>query len=407
MHASLRKTRTDARFRVSDFVGLRLVTGGTMLPPKTFTPPSSSLKRSAPLDPACLPGPPSHAVKTRRRDACGDDKIADVARRVDDIAEETEILMGERCLGRRIDSATMDALSEHVVTSILDLLEQNGTAKKHVKSSFVYRRVLDFFGVRREVTNCWYRCVKEKGVPAFENSEDGSYLCDAAKLRAWLEPPDEPGESGEPGVDVEDSLSDDVAAEQLLSLTQQTQANEEPNVPVTFAAKGKRWTDEERDAFLRGYEKYGSKWTRISQEFVQTRTPCQVQSHGQKHMEYEKRRRSSAVADSVRSHGVRVARPPYTFAKNDMVWARVGKTDYWPGTIEHANPDLGTYVVRYYQPFGKITNPLPLKNIEPFRNVEREDIFQKRSRRCKSKEFLETLKTALLAEKRALAKLKN
>lgn len=365
--------------------------------PTSFTPPASSLKRPAPREPHAH----GRSVKTRTHDeVSGEDKIADVARRVNDISEETEILLGQRCLGRRIDSATMDALSKHVVTSILDLLEQHGDTKKHVKSSFVYRRVLDFFGVRREVTTCWYRCMSEKGVPAFENSEDGSYLCDAAKLRAWLEPV--PVVEEEPDVVVEDSISDDVAAEQLLSLTQETQTNE---VPV--AAKGKRWTEEEHDAFLRGYEACGSKWTRISQEYVKTRTPCQVQSHGQKHVEFERRRRSSAVADSALTHGLRAARPSYTFAKNDMVWARVGKTDYWPGTIETVNPDNGTYVVRYYQPFGKITKPLPLKNIEPFRNPEREDIFQKRSTRCKSAEFLETVNTALLAEKRVLAKLKN
>lgn len=46
-----------------------------------------------------------------------------------------------------------------------------------------------------------------------------------------------------------------------------------------------KWTEEEHEAFLIGMEKVGRNWTRVSKEFVLSRTPTQITSHAQKYFE--------------------------------------------------------------------------------------------------------------------------
>jgi SHAQKYF class myb-like DNA-binding protein len=45
------------------------------------------------------------------------------------------------------------------------------------------------------------------------------------------------------------------------------------------------WTNEEHEAFLKGYELYGNDWKRISQELVPTRSKTQLASHAQKYFQ--------------------------------------------------------------------------------------------------------------------------
>lgn len=42
-----------------------------------------------------------------------------------------------------------------------------------------------------------------------------------------------------------------------------------------------RWTKSEHDRFIKGFEKYGKKWTEV-QKVVKTRSLTQVRSHAQK-----------------------------------------------------------------------------------------------------------------------------
>lgn len=48
--------------------------------------------------------------------------------------------------------------------------------------------------------------------------------------------------------------------------------------------KDGKWTDQEHELFLKGYEKYGNDWSRISKEFVTTRNRRQVRSHAHKYL---------------------------------------------------------------------------------------------------------------------------
>lgn len=45
------------------------------------------------------------------------------------------------------------------------------------------------------------------------------------------------------------------------------------------------WTDEEHDAFLRGYNAVGRQWKRIASSYVKTRDRRQVSSHAQKYFQ--------------------------------------------------------------------------------------------------------------------------
>lgn len=42
------------------------------------------------------------------------------------------------------------------------------------------------------------------------------------------------------------------------------------------------WTADEHAMFLKGYQKYGKKWTKIAKEFVPTRTAEQVANHARR-----------------------------------------------------------------------------------------------------------------------------
>lgn len=49
------------------------------------------------------------------------------------------------------------------------------------------------------------------------------------------------------------------------------------------ANKG-RWTKEEHEEFVRGYNQYGKDWIFIQQFFVPTRTETQIRTHAQKYL---------------------------------------------------------------------------------------------------------------------------
>ncbi len=46
-----------------------------------------------------------------------------------------------------------------------------------------------------------------------------------------------------------------------------------------------KWTKSEHEEFLKGYQKYGNNWKKISEEYVPTRTKIQLASHAQKYFE--------------------------------------------------------------------------------------------------------------------------
>ncbi|KAH0754240.1 hypothetical protein KY290_024510 [Solanum tuberosum] len=49
-----------------------------------------------------------------------------------------------------------------------------------------------------------------------------------------------------------------------------------------------KWTEDEHEAFLIGLDKVGRNWTRVSKEFVPSRTPTQITSHAQKYFDNQK-----------------------------------------------------------------------------------------------------------------------
>ncbi|RYQ79062.1 hypothetical protein Ahy_Scaffold8g108551 [Arachis hypogaea] len=66
-------------------------------------------------------------------------------------------------------------------------------------------------------------------------------------------------------------------------------------LPVASSDNNKRrqtvhWTLQEHKLFLKGYEELGKQWSRISSEYVKTRTYAQVVSHSQKFFERQEKR---------------------------------------------------------------------------------------------------------------------
>jgi SHAQKYF class myb-like DNA-binding protein len=174
--------------------------------------------------------------------------------------------------------------------------------------------------------------------------------------------------------------------------------------------------------FLTGLEQFGKgHWKKISRELLTTRTPQQVASHAQK---FFKQQQASEVEDTSvhlpqslkRPSTGSVAAPakktkpviddsarsppsnhPFTFG--DMVWARVGKSDWWPGTIRDVCED-GKYTVHYYKPFDRTTQPIPHKNIELYSESDEKHLKKRCSRRPHSNLFNETVANARRAFKR-------
>ncbi|RYR05624.1 hypothetical protein Ahy_B06g085463 [Arachis hypogaea] len=66
-------------------------------------------------------------------------------------------------------------------------------------------------------------------------------------------------------------------------------------LPVASSDNNKRrqtvhWTLQQHKLFLQGYEELGKQWSRISSEYVKTRTYAQVVSHSQKFFERQEKR---------------------------------------------------------------------------------------------------------------------
>ncbi len=89
----------------------------------------------------------------------------------------------------------------------------------------------------------------------------------------------------------------------------------------------------------------------------------------------------------------------FPFRKSCMVWARVGKRDWWPGTITEVRDD-GKYIVTYYPPYRQTTPPIPYKNIEFYTESDHAHLMKRCSRMPNSKMFHDTVANAREAYKR-------
>tara|TARA_Y100001958_G_scaffold37013_1_gene24323 strand:- start:6100 stop:7320 length:1221 start_codon:yes stop_codon:yes gene_type:complete len=351
---------------------------------------------------------------------------------------------GATCLGVHLDDAELRRVSEEVIASIRDDMAVSEASSKRVGSKFIRDKILDSVGihVKREVSDLWSKCVKQFNIPVTEKRDFNE--CDRRALDAWLTKKQEVIVSGEEAA----------AADYLLSLTQGSDSHEyegtklketsddeyrivtgKDDIPKSFEDARKQgknyfattpvkkdrkkrtpWTLEEHQLFLTGLEQFGKgHWKQISRALVTTRSPQQVASHAQK---FFKQQQASEVEDTSAYLPQSLKRPStgsvttpakktkpkiedsaniptraFTFKPGFMVWARVGKSDWWPGTIQDVCED-GKYTVRYYQPFGRTTPPIPCKNIELYTESDEKHLKKRCSRRPHSNLFNETVANA-------------
>lgn len=351
---------------------------------------------------------------------------------------------GATCLGAHLDDDELRRVSEEVIASIRNDMTVSKASSKRVGSKFIRDKILDSVGihVKREVSDLWSRCVKQFNIPVTEKRDFNE--CDRRALDAWLTKEQEV---------IRLSGEEAAAAQYLLglSLTQGSDSHEDEgtklketsddeyrivtgkdDVPKTFEDARKQgknyfattpvkkdrkkrtpWTLEEHQLFLTGLEKFGKgQWKQISRALVTTRSPQQVASHAQK---FYKQQHASEVEDTSAYLPQSLKRPStgsvttpakktkpkiedlparfFHFEYGQMVWARVGKSDWWPGTIQDVCGG-GKYTVRYYQPFGRTTPPIPCKNIELYTESDEKHLFKRCSRRPHSKLFNDTVANA-------------
>jgi len=357
---------------------------------------------------------------------------------------------GATCLGVHLDDAEMRRVSEEVIASIRDDMAVSEASSKRVGSKFIRDKILDSVGihVKREVSDLWSKCVKQFNIPVTEKRDFNE--CDRRALDAWLTKEQEVIVSGEEAAAADyllsltqgsDSHEDEGTKLKETSDDEYRIVTGKDDIPKSFEDARKQgknyfattpvkkdrkkrtpWTLEEHQLFLTGLERFGKgHWKQISRALVTTRSPQQVASHAQK---FFKQQQASEVDPSAytsaypQSFPQSLKRPStgsvttpakktkpkiedsaniptraFTFEPGWMVWARVGKSDWWPGTIQDVCED-GKYTVRYYDPFGRTTPPIPSKNIELYTESDEKHLKKRCSRRPHSTLFNETVANA-------------
>lgn len=363
---------------------------------------------------------------------------------------------GATCLGAHLDDDELRRVSEEVIASIRDDMTVSEASSKRVGSKFIRDKILDSVGihVKREVSDLWSRCVKQFNIPVTEKRDFNE--CDRRALDAWLTKEQEVIMSGEEAAAAQYLLG--------LSLTQGSDSHEDEgtklketsddeyrivtgkdDVPISFKdarkqgknyftttpvkkdvndsvaapvrkerAKRTPWTTDEHDLFLKGLERFGKgNWKQISRALVTTRSPQQVASHAQKfykqlsaHLPQSSKRPSTgSVTTPAKKRkpniedSANIPTRAFVFEYGQMVWARVGKSDWWPGTIQDVCGG-GKYTVRYCEPFGRTTRPIPHKNIELYTESDEKHLKKRCSRRPNSKLFNDTVASARRAFKK-------
>ncbi|XP_015075285.1 transcription factor DIVARICATA-like [Solanum pennellii] len=92
-------------------------------------------------------------------------------------------------------------------------------------------------------------------------------------------------DSSSPTSGKEDSNEERPLSPMPISYSVPNVSNNGDSVNLLSRKQEGKWTEEEHEAFLIGMEKVGRNWTRVSKEFVQSRTPTQITSHAQKYFE--------------------------------------------------------------------------------------------------------------------------
>lgn len=115
--------------------------------------------------------------------------------------------------------------------------------------------------------------------------------------------PEEEKQDGSPNTEKKSTLGVMLNQDEKSKIKKQSKTNKKPNLmynlqyDVEVYTKEKKdkslgneqeynqgkWTEEEHQNFLRGFQALGRRWTKISKHFVKSRTPIQVTSYAQKY----------------------------------------------------------------------------------------------------------------------------